>query len=101
MAFVSKVGDIVVMDNGSTLVVLDCIEYNDESYLKIATVTDPKILKNDNIEPEYIEGFVKEVVSEDGVYDLVTVTDPILKNALNNIIKEFKDVKITEDAENE
>ena len=91
MEFVSRVGDIIMMDNGTSVIVIDCIEYMGEAYLKIATITDK--------EPGYIEGFAKEIVSEDGTYDLDVVKNLETKKALSDIIEECSKIEISEDAE--
>ena len=82
MAFVSKIGDIVLLENDESFVVVDCIEYNGESYLKLGNVLQEK-----NTE-RYVSGFVKESVERDGTYRLLLVNNPILIKNLETIIEE-------------
>ena len=82
MAFVSKIGDIVLLENDENFIVVDCIEYQGESYLKLGSVLQEK--NNER----YVSGFVKESVENDGTYRLLLVRDPILANTLEKIIED-------------
>ena len=97
MESVSKVGDVVIMENGERYVVFDCIEYNEEMYLKISG-----IIENNN-KQEYVSGFVREIVSKDNKYSLEIVDNPKLINILNSIMAEFleEDKKVQKDQKEE
>ena len=90
MESVSKVGDIVIMQNGERYVVLDCIEYEDEMYLKVSGVI------KENEDDKYVSGFVKEIISPDEKYKLEIVSNQKLIDTLNGIIIQF-----SEDSNNE
>ena len=82
MKFVSKIGDIVLLENNESLVVVDCIEYQEEAYLKLGNVL---IEKNNE---QYISGFVKEIIEDDGTYKLALVDNLETINALEKIIED-------------
>lgn len=83
MNFVSKIGDIVVLENDENFVVVDCIEYQEEAYLKLGNV-----LADKNNE-KYVSGFVKEIVNSDGSYQLALVDNPKLITSLEKIIEDI------------
>ena len=84
MEFVSKIGDIVLLENNESLVVVDCIEYQGEAYLKLGSIL---IEKNNE---QYISGFVKEIIEDDGTYKLSFVDNLETINALEKIIEEIR-----------
>lgn len=84
MNFVSKIGDVVLLDNDESLVVVDCVEYKDEAYLKLGSL----LFEKDN--EQYVTGFVKEVIDDDGTYKISLVNDLELIETLENIIKEVR-----------
>lgn len=79
MGFVSKLGDIILMENDEKLLVIDCVEYQNESYLKVGCVVDK------NSEKKMVEGYVKETILENGTYSLTIVNNEKLKNTLENL----------------
>ena len=83
MNFISKIGDIVLLENNESLVVVDCIEYQEEAYLKLGNVL---IEKNNE---QYISGFVKEIIEDDGTYKLALVDNPETISALEKIIEDI------------
>ena len=84
MNFVSKIGDVVLLDNDESLVVVDCVEYKDEAYLKLGSL----LLEKGN--EQYVTGFVKEVIDDDGTYKISLVNDLELIETLENVIKEVR-----------
>ena len=84
MEFVSKIGDIVLLENNESLVVVDCIEYQEEAYLKLGSVLI------DKTNEQYISGFVKEIIENDGTYKLSFVDNLETINALEKIIEEIR-----------
>ena len=84
MEFISKIGDIVLLENGESLVVVDCVEYQEEAYLKLGNV----LIENNN--EQYISGFVKEVIEDDGTYKISLVNDPDLIDTLEKIITDTR-----------
>ena len=86
MAFVSKEGDIVITDNDESFIVVDCIEYNGGSYLNLGNL----LKEEDEDEPKYVSGFVKEVVDFDETVRLELVDNPELIEILEGIIEEVR-----------
>jgi hypothetical protein len=82
MEFISKIGDIVLLENNESLVVVDCIEYQEEAYLKLGNV----LIEENN--EQYLSGFVKEVIEDDGTYKLALVDNLETINALEKIIED-------------
>lgn len=85
MAFVSKIGDVILTENNESFIVVDCVEYNNGSYLKLGNV-----LQEDLNNPSYVSGFVKEVIEKDNTYKLELVDNPDLIEILEGIIEEVR-----------
>ena len=95
MESVSKIGDVVIMENGERYVVLDCVEYEDEMYLKINGVID------NGKKQEYVSGFVKEIISKDDNYSLEIVNNQKLIDILNETIMKFAEENPNETPKND
>lgn len=89
MASVSKVGDVVILSDNESYFVVDIVEFEGNSYLKIGNTVAREVDK----EPEYVSGFVKEVINN-GVYSLALVTNPKLIDELNGIIKQYSSQRL-------
>lgn len=78
MEFVAKKGEVIVMDEGDTYLVLKTIEYEGAGYLHM--VQTGEYLYDENFEIDSSkEAYVKEVVTEDDYYLEVVSDEELIK----------------------
>lgn len=84
MGFVSKIGDILMLDEGKNYYVINQVEYNNVSYLIVAEVgVDLDMIIN--MEKNAI--VVKEVVDDNDDYFLTIVEDKALSKKIMDLAK--------------
>lgn len=74
MEFVAKKGEVLVMEEGDTYLVLKTIEYEGEGYLHMIQTGEYLYDEDFKIDSSK-EKYVKEVISENDEYSLEIVTD--------------------------
>lgn len=84
MEFVSKVGDLLLVNEGTEALVTDCIEYQGDAYLKLGFVVE----KGES--HKYQQFYAKEIVTPAGKYGVQIESDEELIKDLDEFVKVFR-----------